>query len=241
MPGSPRPRRSPVGGNPATREPGGPWLRHRGAAVPPSPIIQLGASINQASAARPRHSIAVVRGPATRRPAQGRPRPGPCTCARTGTTHERRPAPCSLRTQGPVRSIVGRPARRLSRWSPSRACAHDSILESGPIGSRAAHWPASARRGGEGRSPCAGAVRGPVAASRKAAAPTHDPSARIIWNSWGARRDACLRACPTPGPLGTPWPPFPPPRPSPLDTPPLAPPFLKESPKGRGALAPRAI
>ncbi len=37
------------------------------------------------------------------------------------------------------------------------------------------------------------------------------------------------------------WPPFPPPRPSPLDTPPLAPPFFKESPKGRGALATRAI
>jgi hypothetical protein len=45
-----------------------------------------------------------------------------------------------------------------------------------------------------------------------------------------------------PGPPdGTPWPPFPPPRPSPLDTPPRAPPFFKESPKGRGALAPRAI
>ena len=48
------------------------------------------------------------------------------------------------------------------------------------IGSRAAHWPASALRGANGRSPCAGAMRGPVAASRKAAPPAQDLSAMIL-------------------------------------------------------------
>ena len=52
------------------------------------------------------------------------------------------------------------------------------------IGSRAAHWPASALRGANGRSPCAGAMRGPVAAS-------HEPSA-FCWRSSQSRVRAIM-------------------------------------------------
>ena len=190
-----------------------------------------------------------------RRPVARSPRPGPCTCARTHIVRDRRSPPARSGRKARSAPSCRRPARRSSRRhrrahvppaGRTRARLHRRKRRhtvDAPMPRRLARKCHRGESGGQ-----------LVLASDASAWSLHSGKRRrqltgasaTIVHKAAARAWRRHRRSIDAGPLthtraSTLWPPFPPPRPSPLDTPPLAPPFFKESPKGRGALATRAI